>query len=83
MQYTLGFALSVEGLRYWFASSPAPSSRAKMVVDPEQTSHMKEIDQEGWTIQYLAYADAPASGVKRLDLTRQNPPLDIKLVLDR
>ncbi len=83
MQHTLGFALPVEGLRYWLASSPAPSSRAKTVVDPEQTSHMKEIDQEGWTIQYLAYADAPASGVKRLDLTRQNPPLDIKLVLDR
>lgn len=83
MQHTLGFALPVEGLRYWLASSPAPSSRAKTVVDPEQTSHLKEIDQEGWTIQYLAYADAPASGVKRLDLMRQNPPLDIKLVLDR
>ncbi|TAM53515.1 MAG: lipoprotein localization protein LolB [Paraburkholderia sp.] len=83
MQHTLGFALPVEGLRYWLASSPAPNSRAKTIVDPEQTSHLKEIDQEGWTVQYLAYADAPASGVKRLDLTRQNPPLDIKLVLDR
>lgn len=83
MQHTLGFALPVEGLRYWLASSPAPTSHAKTIVDPEQTSRMKEIDQEGWTIQYLAYADAPATGVKRLDLTRQDPPLDIKLVLDR
>lgn len=83
MQHTLGFALPVEGLRYWLASSPAPTSRAKTIVDPDQTSRMKEIDQEGWTIQYLAYADAPATGVKRLDLTRQDPPLDIKLVLDR
>ena len=82
MQHTLGFALPVEGLRYWLASSPAPSSHAKTIVDPDQTSRLKEIDQEGWTIQYLAYADAPASGVKRLDLTRQDPPLDIKLVLD-
>jgi outer membrane lipoprotein LolB len=83
MQHTLGFALPVEGLRYWLASSPAPTSHAKTIVDPDQTSRMKEIDQEGWTIQYLAYADAPATGVKRLDLTRQDPPLDIKLVLDR
>ncbi|HEX7682859.1 MAG TPA: lipoprotein insertase outer membrane protein LolB [Trinickia sp.] len=83
MQHTLGFSLPVEGLRYWLASSPAPSSRAKTIVDPDQTSRLKEIDQEGWTIQYLAYADAPATGVKRLDLTRENPPLDIKLVLDR
>lgn len=83
MQHTLGFALPVEGLRYWLASSPAPTSHAKTIVDPDQTSRMKEIDQEGWKIQYLAYADAPATGVKRLDLTRQDPPLDIKLVLDR
>jgi outer membrane lipoprotein LolB len=83
MQHTLGFALPVEGLRYWLASSPAPNSHAKTIVDPEQTSRLREIDQEGWTIQYVAYADAPATGVKRLDLTRQDPPLDIKLVIDR
>ena len=83
MQRTLGFALPIDGLRYWLESSPAPSSHAKTVVDPNQSSRMKEIDQEGWTIDYVAYADAPATGVKRLDLTRQSPPLDIKLVLDR
>ncbi len=83
MQRTLGFSLPIEGLRYWLESSPAPTSRAKTIVDPEQSSRMKEIDQEGWTIQYLAYADAPAAGVKRVDLTRHDPPLDIKLVLDR
>ena len=32
---------------------------------------------------YLAYADAPATGVKRLNLSRDEPPLDIKLVLDQ
>ncbi|MGG1945025.1 lipoprotein insertase outer membrane protein LolB [Trinickia sp. NRRL B-1857] len=83
MQRALGFALPIEGLRYWLESSPAPSSHAKTVVDPNQSSRLKEIDQEGWTIDYIAYADAPATGVKRLDLTRQDPPLDIKLVLDR
>lgn len=83
MQHTLGFALPVEGLRYWLASSVAPSSHAKTIVDEQNASRLKEIDQEGWTIQYVAYADPPATGVKRLDLTRATPPLDIKLVLDR
>ena len=83
MQRTLGFSLPIEGLRYWLESSPAPTSHATTIVDPEQPSRMKEIDQEGWTIQYVAYADGPATGVKRVDLTRQDPALDIKLVLDR
>ncbi|MGN6668080.1 MAG: lipoprotein insertase outer membrane protein LolB [Trinickia sp.] len=83
MERTLGFSLPIEGLRYWLESSPAPTSHAKTIVDPTHSSRVKEIDQEGWTIQYLAYADAPATGVKRVDLTRQDPSLDIKLVLDR
>jgi outer membrane lipoprotein LolB len=83
MQNALGFALPVEGLRYWLQPSPAPTSRAKTEKDPEQPSHLKQITQDGWTIDYLAYADAPATGVKRLNLSRSEPPLDIKLVLDQ
>ena len=51
--------------------------------DPQHETRLKEIRQDGWTIDYLAYADAPATGVKRMNLTRQQPPLDIKLVLDQ
>ncbi|MCC8404236.1 lipoprotein insertase outer membrane protein LolB [Paraburkholderia sp. MMS20-SJTN17] len=83
MQNALGFALPVEGLRYWLQPSPAPTSRAETENDPEQPSRLKQITQDGWTIDYLAYADAPASGVKRLNLSRAEPPLDIKLVLDQ
>ncbi|CAB3664370.1 lipoprotein insertase outer membrane protein LolB [Paraburkholderia rhynchosiae] len=83
MQNALGFALPVEGLRYWLQPSPAPTSRAKTEKDPEQPSRLKEITQDGWTIDYLAYAEAPATGVKRVNLTRSEPPLDIKLVLDQ
>ncbi|MFM0069879.1 lipoprotein insertase outer membrane protein LolB [Paraburkholderia sediminicola] len=83
MQNALGFALPVEGLRYWLQPSPAPTSRAKTEKDPEQPSHLKQITQDGWTIDYLAYADAPATGVKRVNLRRSEPPLDIKLVLDQ
>jgi outer membrane lipoprotein LolB len=84
MQSTLGFALPVEGLRYWLQPSPAPTSRARTTMDSSsENGRLKEIVQDGWTIDYLAYADAPASGVKRLNLTRAEPPLDIKLVLDQ
>jgi outer membrane lipoprotein LolB len=83
MQNALGFALPVEGLRYWLQPSPAPTSRARTEKDPEQPSRLKQITQDGWTIDYLAYADAPATGVKRVNLSRSEPPLDIKLVLDQ
>ena len=68
MQNTLGFALPVEGLRYWLQPSPAPTSRAQDGARSGTTVRLKEITQDGWTIDYLAYADAPATGVKRVNL---------------
>ncbi|CAH2770159.1 MAG: Outer membrane lipoprotein component of lipoprotein transport system LolB [uncultured Caballeronia sp.] len=83
MRSTLGFALPVEGLRYWLQPSPAPTSRARTTMDASsENGRLKEIKQDGWTIDYVAYADAPATGVKRVNLSRADPPLDIKLVLD-
>jgi outer membrane lipoprotein LolB len=83
MQNALGFALPVEGLRYWLQPSPAPTSKAKTEQDPQDPAHLKEIRQDGWTIDYIAYADAPATGLKRVNLSREEPPLAIKLVLDQ
>ncbi len=84
MQNTLGFALPVEGLRYWLQPSAAPNSLAKTELDPDSDNgRPKQIKQDGWTIDYLAYADAPATGVKRVNLSRSEPPLNIKLVLDQ
>jgi len=84
MQSTLGFSLPVEGLRYWLQPSAAPTSRARTTMDSSTgNERLKEIKQDGWTIDYLAYADAPAVGVKRVNLVRAEPPLDIKLVIDQ
>ncbi|MEM5341812.1 lipoprotein insertase outer membrane protein LolB [Paraburkholderia azotifigens] len=83
MQNALGFALPVEGLRYWLQPSVAPTSKATTEKDPQQETRLKEIQQDGWTIDYVAYADAPATSVKRVNLARTEPPLDIKLVLDQ
>ncbi|ATF86335.1 lipoprotein localization protein LolB [Burkholderia gladioli] len=81
MRDALGFALPLDGLRYWMLPQPSPSTPADVVR--ESGTQIKQIRQDGWTIDYLAYADAPVTGVKRLNLTREDPPLDIKLVLDR
>ncbi|HEY1611056.1 MAG TPA: lipoprotein insertase outer membrane protein LolB [Paraburkholderia sp.] len=83
MQTSLGFALPVEGLRYWLQPSVAPDSRAHTTADQQDPSRLSQIRQDGWTIDYLAYANAPATGVKRVNLTRDDPPLQIKLVLDQ
>ncbi len=81
MQGTLGFSLPVEGLRYWLQPSVSPDSRAWTSAD--SAGRLSRVEQDGWTIEYLAYADAPASRVKRVNLTRQAPPLSVKLVLDQ
>ncbi|WP_321899680.1 lipoprotein insertase outer membrane protein LolB [Paraburkholderia heleia] len=83
MQQALGFALPVEGLRYWLQPSVAPTSHARTTPDPQNPQRLSQIEQDGWTIDYVAYADAPATGVKRVNLTREVPPLQIKLVLDQ
>ncbi|MCG1043428.1 lipoprotein insertase outer membrane protein LolB [Mycetohabitans sp. B8] len=81
MQGALGFPLPVEGLRYWLQPAVSPDSRASTSTDG--TGRLSRIEQDGWTIEYLAYADAPASRVKRVNLTRPTPPLSVKLVLDQ
>jgi outer membrane lipoprotein LolB len=83
MQQALGFALPVEGLRYWLQPTVDPTSRAHTTPDPQDPSRPAQIEQDGWKIDYVAYADAPATGVKRVNLTREDPPLEIKLVLDQ
>ena len=83
MQQALGFALPVEGLRYWLQPSVAPTSHARTAPDPQDPQRLSQIEQDGWTIDYVAYADAPATAVKRVNLTRDEPPLQIKLVLDQ
>ncbi|AQQ33502.1 lipoprotein insertase outer membrane protein LolB [Burkholderia cenocepacia] len=83
MQKTLGFELPLAGLRYWLLPTAAPATAAETVRDPADGTRIKQLRQDGWTIDYLAYADAPATGVKRVNLVRATPPLDIKLVLDQ
>lgn len=80
MRDALGFELPVSDLRYWLEPSPAPGSKASTETDP-QTGRLKELKQRGWTVDYYEYA--PDNGVKRMNLTHEDPPLAIRIVLDR
>jgi outer membrane lipoprotein LolB len=83
MQRAIGFPLPIDGLRYWLKPAPAPHSEAQTTIDPG-TGRLAQIRQDGWTIDYLGYTDdSAASAIKRLNLTRADPALDVKLVLDQ
>lgn len=83
MRDALGFALPVNGLRYWLRMQPAPGSNGTIARDP-QTQRPTRLEQDGWTIDYQAYFDATPLRVKRVDLSRQldGSPLSVRLVID-
>jgi outer membrane lipoprotein LolB len=83
MQRTLGFPLPIDGLRYWLKPAISPDSPARTQIDPA-TGRMTQIEQDGWTIDYVAYVDdARTALIKRVNLSCDDPALDVKLVLDR
>ncbi|SDV48214.1 lipoprotein insertase outer membrane protein LolB [Chitinasiproducens palmae] len=61
MQRALGFALPVSGLRYWLAAQPAPGT-APSGVRRDAQGRLSHLDQDGWSIDYLGYAEPTASG---------------------
>jgi outer membrane lipoprotein LolB len=83
MQRAIGFPLPIDGLRYWLRPAPAPHSQAQTQTNPN-TGRITQIRQDGWTIDYLAYVeDTQTTLIKRLNLSRADPTLDVKLVLDQ
>lgn len=92
MQHAIGFPLPMDGLRYWLKPEAAPNTPAQITKDPV-SGRISQIRQDDWTIDYLAYDDPaadntaaagkPEVAIKRLNLTRAYPPLDVKLVIDR
>lgn len=70
MKTALGFSLPVTGLRNWLRV-------------PEGWERPVQIRQDGWTIDYLSYTEAPVVRVQRMNLTRDDSSIEVKLVLDR
>jgi outer membrane lipoprotein LolB len=85
MQRAIGFPLPLAGLRYWLQPAAAPDRPADIARDPA-SGRLTQIRQDGWTIDYLAYdtdAGLTPPPLKRVNLGRDDPPLDVKLVIDR
>ena len=80
MHDALGFALPVSSLRYWLEPAAAPGTNATTDIDPKN-GRLKELKQNGWTVDYYEYTADNA--VKRMNLTHEEPPLAIRIVLDR
>ncbi|MDY6943421.1 MAG: lipoprotein insertase outer membrane protein LolB [Pseudomonadota bacterium] len=51
-----GQRLPLEGLRYWLLGVDAPGSPSDPVWDDK--GRLRQLTQDGWTIQYLAYRSA-------------------------
>ena len=80
MHDALGFSLPVSNLRYWLQPSAAPGSKATTDTDA-RNGRIKELRQDGWTVDYYEYTDD--NNVKRMNLTHEEPPLAIRIVIDR
>ncbi|CAJ0796463.1 Outer-membrane lipoprotein LolB [Ralstonia condita] len=85
MQDALGFSLPVSGLRDWLRARPAPGTPAR--VERDAQSRPETIEQNGWTVHYVAWTDDASTDahIRRLDLDRpqgSQGPLSVRLVLD-
>jgi outer membrane lipoprotein LolB len=75
MQDALGYALPLAGLASWVQARPDPRWPADVTRDA--AGRVERIVQDGWTVEYLQYAD---NRPRRLSLTRDK--LELRLVMD-
>ncbi len=95
MQQALGFTLPINNLRTWlrpaqFASLTlplTPSSSASPTTNTQQGNNLSatQFKQDGWTIEYVGTNDkrgTPLTRIRRINLKRDEPLTDVKLVID-
>ncbi|HQS99009.1 MAG: outer membrane lipoprotein LolB [Hydrogenophilales bacterium 16-64-46] len=75
MQDALGYSLPLTGLVWWIQARPDPRRPAD--VKREATGRVERIVQDGWTVDFLQYADKRP---RKLALIRDG--LELRLVLD-
>jgi len=99
MQHAIGFPLPMSGLRYWLKPEAAPDTPAQITKDPSngRISQIRQDDWVIDYLAYndpVAAASPDQTGkptapgdlqptLKRVNLNRAAPPLDVKLVIDR
>lgn len=75
MQQVLDWHLPLGGLHHWVLGLPATDSPAQVMRDEE--GRLSRLEQDGWEVRYLRYADALPS---RLQLTHED--LQVLLLID-
>lgn len=80
-----GWIFPVSSLRYWLHGQPEPSATAK--IQYNKTAQIREIDQQGWHIQYSRWMSVAESAAakkvlpKKLVITRDD--LKIKIIISQ
>lgn len=77
----LGWPLPVEGLKYWLQGSARAG--APFTSEPGEDGRPSVLRQDGWTIVYQAYAEAPAGVWRPSRLTASYPEVELRLAIDR
>lgn len=55
LQEQLGWRLPISHLLWWVRGLPAPDSKSRVTLDAG--SHLAQLQQDGWQLQYLSYTE--------------------------
>ena len=55
LEEQLGWRLPVSHLQWWVRGLPAPDSKSRVTLD--SNSHLARLQQDGWDVEYLSYAE--------------------------
>jgi outer membrane lipoprotein LolB len=77
----LGWPLPVDGLRYWMQGSVRTG--APFTSEPGADGRPSVLRQDGWTIVYQTYAEAPTGVWRPSRLTASYPEVELRLAIDR
>lgn len=88
MEQSLGFSLPVSGMRDWLHGRAASGTPAQVTRDA--SGRPDTLRQNGWTVRYVAWQDAPEGSAapstlpRRIDMARDgnDATLSVRLVID-
>lgn len=55
LEARLGWRLPISNLFWWVRGLPAPNSKSRVTLDGN--SHLAQLEQDGWQIDYLGYSE--------------------------
>jgi outer membrane lipoprotein LolB len=77
----LGWPLPVQGLSFWIQGIPRPGAPSS--VEAGDDGRAAVLRQDGWTIVYLAYAQAADAAWRPSRLTLSYPDVELRIAIDR